>query len=326
LRLTQDLADTVEEGGTRNPKARDLFWLSRQSTLRITHENMEHGLAQLNEAIQLDPNYAIAWSERSQVKLDLYTIGPGDQRQLLESARRDAQHAIDLAPRLATGYYAYGYILYSAYLDFRGAQQAYAKAAELEPDEPGGIAIRSKFDAVMGHGAEALAAAQRAIDLDPLNSFSYHNAAATAYFAGHFAQSLSYAEQAIKLGNDLALEWRCKAATAQHLYQEALRVCADAPAGVKEAYLAISLQALHRPDDAREQLEELMKRYGDSAAYQYVEIYAQWGEKKLALQWLEKAFELKDGDLICLRSSPLLDSIRQDARFKAVLSKMNFPP
>jgi len=158
-------------------------------------------------------------------------------QQLFDESRRDAQHAIDLAPRLATAYYAYGYTLYTAFLDFRGAQQAYAKAAELEPDEPGGMAIRAKFDAVMGHGAEAL-----------------------------------------------AVESRCPAAVAQHLYQQALNYCADAPAPVKEESLAIAFKALNRPDDAREQLDEFMKRYGDSGAYQYGEIYAQWGEKNLALQ------------------------------------------
>ena len=61
-------------------------------------------------------------------------------------------------------------------------------------------------------------------------------------------------------------------------------------------------KALNRPDEAGEQLDEVMKRYGDPAAYQYVESYAQRGEKNMALQ-----------------------PIRQEARFREVFRKMNFP-
>jgi hypothetical protein len=84
--------------------------------------------------------------------------------------------------------------------------------------------------------------------------------------------------------------------------------------------------ARKRPKDARASLDELMKRFGDAAAYQYVDIYAQWGEKKAALDWLDKAYELHDNGLGYMKVDPLIDPLRQEARFQAVLLKMNFPP
>jgi hypothetical protein len=75
-----------------------------------------------------------------------------------------------LAPRFFSGHLEYGYILYVGFMDFRGAQQADAKAAELSPDDEDVLPILAKFEASMGHGTEALALIRRAIKMDSLSS------------------------------------------------------------------------------------------------------------------------------------------------------------
>lgn len=77
--------------------------------------------------------------------------------------------------------------------------------------------------------------------------------------------------------------------------------------------------------DAAAALKTMQDENKDSAAYQYASIHAQWGDTAQALDWLETALRLRDGGLVQLRVDPLLDPIRSEPRFKAVLRQLQFP-
>jgi hypothetical protein len=90
--------------------------------------------------------------------------------------------------------------------------------------------------------------------------------------------------------------------------------------------LALVYHALGRQTDAEHELDQLRKLDGDIAADNYVEIYAQWGNAPAALQWLNKAERLRAGGLQYLKVDLLLDPIRNEPQFKALLARMKFPP
>ena len=64
---------------------------------------------------------------------------------------------------------------------------------------------------------------------------------------------------------------------------------------------------------------------GDAAAYMYASIYAQWGNTKQALEWLEKALQLRDEALQVLKTDPYVDPLRKEPRFQAVERALKFP-
>jgi len=65
--------------------------------------------------------------------------------------------------------------------------------------------------------------------------------------------------------------------------------------------------------------------FGDAGGYQFAEIHAQWAEKKVALDWLEKAMRLRDPGLTKLRADPLMDPLRDEPRFQAIERTLKFP-
>ena len=65
---------------------------------------------------------------------------------------------------------------------------------------------------------------------------------------------------------------------------------------------------------------------GDATAYQYATIYAQWGNRAQALEWLETALRLRDPGLEQLKTDPLLDPLRNEPRFQAIERELKFPP
>ena len=72
-------------------------------------------------------------------------------------------------------------------------------------------------------------------------------------------------------------------------------------------------------------VEAAYAEFGDSAAYQYAAIYAQWGNRGQALQWLHAAVRLRHPGLACLKTDPLMDPLRKEPRFQAIERALKFP-
>jgi hypothetical protein len=82
---------------------------------------------------------------------------------------------------------------------------------------------------------------------------------------------------------------------------------------------------LGRQADAQAQLDLLRKKFGETAEYQYADIFAQWGDVPRALDALERAVALRDGGLVYTKEDPLVDPLRNEPRFKTVLAGLKFP-
>jgi tetratricopeptide (TPR) repeat protein len=82
---------------------------------------------------------------------------------------------------------------------------------------------------------------------------------------------------------------------------------------------------LGRHADAEAELAKLKAALGDTAAYEYVTIDAQWGNRAKALEWLETALRLRDPGLVYLKTDPLMDPLRKEPRFQAVMRELKFP-
>jgi hypothetical protein len=102
--------------------------------------------------------------------------------------------------------------------------------------------------------------------------------------------------------------------------------------GVREAdkrmpvgLLEVGVKKLGRHADAEAELAKLKAALGDTAAYQYATVYAQWGDRAKALEWLETALRLRDPGLELLKTDAFLDPLRKEPRFKAVERELKFP-
>jgi tetratricopeptide (TPR) repeat protein len=89
--------------------------------------------------------------------------------------------------------------------------------------------------------------------------------------------------------------------------------------------LAVIYDKLGRHADAQAVLAKCRAAGGDAAAYQYATIYAQWGNRAKALEWLETALRLRDPGLVSLKTDPLMDPLRKEPRFQAVMRELKFP-
>ena len=95
--------------------------------------------------------------------------------------------------------------------------------------------------------------------------------------------------------------------------------------GDSQRCLALVYEKLGRHADAQAELAKLEAASGDADAYQYATIHAQWGDRAKALDWLDTAMRLRAPSFEQLKTDPLMDPLRQDPRFRAILRKLNFP-
>lgn len=99
-------------------------------------------------------------------------------------------------------------------------------------------------------------------------------------------------------------------------WNEAILLCQPDPSWNGRHCLAMAYYKLGRRDEGAQLLRGLKKEFGDSLAYQYAQVYAQWGEPQQSLEWLVTAVRLKDPGLSELRTDPCStrSAIRRSSR------------
>lgn len=333
IALVGDDSAKLELGGTKNPQAYDAYLRGMQLYDKAdTEADYRSVLAAADDATRLDPGYAAAYVLRanSLYRLSDFATNLNARSQLLEQMLAAAQRSVNLAPEFGDAHLALAETRAFGLLDFGAALPEFERALALAP---GSVLVQrnvAAFSAAVGHDAAAIAAAHRAVALDPQNVRSHIVEGIVFYIARRFDQALSAFRDAEALhpGSREIAHWRRLSLLASGQIQQGQAECEAATRAGDTAHgcLALVYHALGRQSDAERELAQLRAEDGDVSAYTYAQIYAQWGDKASALQWLATADRLRDPTLQIIKGDWELDPIRGEPQFKAVEARMNFPP
>jgi TolB-like protein len=330
--LLGDISAKIELGGTHNPAAFDAYLRGSKPLYRSVGdaEGFQSAIGAFTEAIRLDPNYALAFASRSLARgryAAEYAPNPAATREGLEKALVDARQAITLAPELAEGYRALS-LFESATQQYTQASEAYARALVLAPGNARILPDYARFTVFMGRTDAGIAAGRRAVVLDPLNPNSHYRLGNALHYARRYEEAVAAYDAALALepDNGRTLGDRGLAYYGLGNLQGARASCEVKPDHwLTQWCLAVVYDKLGRHADADAELAKLKAANGDTAAYQYATIYAQWGNRLKSLEWLETAVQVRDPGLIFLKMDPLLDPLRKDPRFQAIERELQFP-
>jgi eukaryotic-like serine/threonine-protein kinase len=327
--LLGDVAAKVELGGTSNPAAFDAYLRGAKGYRSIREaRDFPTAIAAYTEAIRLDPNYALALAGRSMALSSYAEEAATGRRENFNKAQADARRALALAPDLAEAHLALAWVSERGDLDFAQASRSYDRAIALAPGKAEVLRYSGLFAALMGHFDAGVAATRRAVVLDPLAHESHF------YLGWALYEARRYEEAAAVLTEIISLEPEFKQAYgfrgfAYYLLgdlQSARASCETRPDHwVTQQCLSMTYDKLGRHADAEAVLSEMKTAMGDASADQYAEIYAQWGNRVKALEWLDTALRLRDPGLVDLKTDPLMDPLRQEPRFQAIERELKFP-
>ncbi|HJS40524.1 MAG TPA: TIR domain-containing protein [Sphingomicrobium sp.] len=332
IRLAGKDREVLTLGGTRDPAAQDLFFQARPERLGDTEASLRQGVALLDAAIALDPNFADAHATRA-IRLSIlagtYALSSAESQRGQAQALASANRAIAIAPRLARGYAARA-LIYAQQLNMGAALAELVKADALPGSDAETLRNYANVLGLSGRPEEALRMSTKATRLDPLNPVSFETHAVALYHARRYTNAVTTARRSLQLSPD---RQRVRSFLANALL--ALNKTAEAETEFRKldptdyrrlvGQAVLAARARDRAS-AMTNLRAMQQRYGDSAHYQYGEVYAQLGSSEQALAELELALEARDPGIARIRVDPFLDPIRRDPRFAAIEAKLNFPP
>jgi TolB-like protein len=317
-------------GGTTSIVAYDCYLRGRALyDLSVDEASERAALAQFDAAIAADPGYAAAHAARAR---SLTAIANqygevGELKQLYDTAVAAAERAIDIAPGLADAHSTLGFTLFQGRLDARAAREPFERSRELGSGEATVLARYAQYSARTGRGPEAARAMERALLLDKLNPLIYRAAGSIEYAVRNYSRSIPPLRKALSMNPRLS---RAHAAIGDalmllgHLEEARAEYQAEPAPEFQLAGLAVAEYRFGRVPAARAAMSRLVAEHGDRVLYQQAQVLAQWGDQDGAIALLEHALRVGDSGLVYARNDPLLDPLRDDARFARLLNRLGF--
>lgn len=326
--LFADAKYTERIGGTKNAKAFDVFLKGSALYALAKDEATDRAaLANFEEATRIDPEYAAAFAALSRantVIASFYAKGE-EPAAYYDRAMEYARKAIDLAPEMAEGHSALGFALTNGKLDLTGAREPFMRSYELGFGNAAILNNFAIFASNVGEFGDARRAIGRAKRLDPLNAAIYRTEAIVEFAARDFDAARKAARTALSYNEEIGTIYRLLGdmALVEGDFKAAHDYFRDEPGEMARLRgLALTESQLVGRPAGEALLASMAAKYGTNSLYQQAQVHAQWHETDKAIAALEAGMETGDSGMVLAKNDPLLDPIRQDPRFHAILSHL----
>ena len=318
---------SATKSATKNTEAHNAYLQGHFYLLRRNLEDYRRAIAHYDEAIRLDPDYALVYAERSEARIWIGDLS-GRGKTELPKARSDAERAVAIAPALAEAHAALGWLRFFAEWKFAEGLSELKRAQELSPANPTTNDLLARVIVYVGKLDEAEKQARHAVELDPLSGSAQFNLARVLWCEGKLDEADAVARKTAELTPAAASShrWQVLVAVQRNDGEGALREAELEPNMAFRRFehtLAHYIRGEREAADAT--LAELIAKDNDRLAYQIAQAYALRGEKDKAFEWLQISFDNHDGGTLSLLVDPMLRGLRDDPRYHALLAKLGLP-
>jgi TolB-like protein/Flp pilus assembly protein TadD len=316
-----------QRGAPSNVEAHNAYLQGHFHFQRRNLEDYRKAVSYFDQAIRLDSDYALAYAERSEAWTFIGDL-TGQHEPAWSKARSDAEKAVAIAPTLAEARAALGWVRFFVDWKFTEGLSELKRAKELSPSNPTANDLLARVILYLGRLDEAERQARQAVELDPLSVIAQGNLARVLLFAGKLDEADAAARKAAELqpASASSHRWQVVAAVLRGNRETALREAQLEPdEGYRRFELALAQQIQGDRQAADAALADLIANGRDLLAYQIAEVYAVRGETDKAFEWLQIAFDDHDTGTLTLLVDPLLRGLRDDPRYKTLLTKLGLP-
>jgi tetratricopeptide (TPR) repeat protein len=328
LRLTKAEEQQLTQARAVNPQAYDLFLKGRASWNKGGTENRKKAIEYYQQAIAVDPGYALAYAELSGSYSSLITFNELQQNEFAPKAEAAALKAVELDENLAEAHLAVANIKINAW-DWPVAEREIKRALELNPNLVRAHRLYAIYHRIHGRREEALAELDRARELDPLSiSASQARLDALAMFRQN-AEALDLAKKILELdkSNPRAQEAVGLFYSRVGQYREAIAAYQEEiKLGDNSPDVQIVLGAAYAKSGERDKARAILERYESGKEYispvDLAVLHVALGERDQAFAALEKAYAAHDQQLIWLRGEWEFDVLHSDPRFQDLVRRV----
>jgi DNA-binding winged helix-turn-helix (wHTH) protein/Flp pilus assembly protein TadD len=316
---------------TEDVEAYQAYLKGRYFWSRFTGEWLERALAFFREAVEKDPDFTLPHAGLADAYLVLGFSGLVPPREAWPLAGEEARRALSLDDTVAEAHVSLGWVRLFEHWDWEGAGVELRRAIALSPSSAAARQWYALYLDMLGHFEEAVGETARAQRLDPLSLVTAALVAFQSYLRRDHQRGLEECRRAVELDpNHFLGRWslglgfqqlgRHPEAVREH--RKAFDLSGGSP--LMRAVLARSLALAGRKAEARRHLEGLERASAEGRAGSYVRatVLLALGEKDAALACLEAAMEERDPWLVLLKVDPMLDPVRRERRFQALLRRV----
>ena len=339
MRLTGEDEKRMAKSYTPNPEAYQdylkgrYYWLNKEG-----EEGTNKGIDYILQAIEKDPNYALAYSGLADAYSQLAVQGFDPPAAVFPKAKAAALKALEIDNTLAPAHASLAWIKAQYDRDWSGAEKELQQAIALDPNYMVAHAYYGGVFLLTGRTGQAIAEYQRSLELDPVSPIanvllgrgfadSRQYDRAVDQFRKTIELDPNYMRTHLYLGYVFSFQSKYQEAIAEE--EKALAVAvgnAEALGGLGYCYAVAGRRA--EAEKVLGQLQEMSKQKYVPGAFMSV-VYIGLGDKEKAFEWLEKSVNDRDATAFTslnLAGSPIFDPLRLDPRFADLLRRMNLQP
>lgn len=327
VRMTGETEHRLVKRYTENIEAYQLYVRARRWCEKRSAEGFRRGVEYLNQAIQMDPDYAPAHAELAQcISVPCY-YGSVDPNVAYPKARASALRALEIDPDLAEGHAVLANILQTYDWNWTAAEKEYARAIELNPNYATAHYHYSYLLGELGRFDEAIHEATEALSRDPMSALLNAGLAFVLLLAREYDRCIKQAFTAMEVDPTMTLcymvlgtayEQKGQHAAAVETYEKGIAL--GGMLTFQKSFIGHIYGKSGDGAKAREVLRELeeLARTAYVPSMASVIVYDGLGESDRAIEALERACANRETNLVFLKTLPHFDRIRDDPRFHKI--------
>jgi len=332
LKLTGEEQRRLAKGDSTNTEAYRFYLRGRYFWNKRTPDGMTQAIAEFQQAIERDPNFALGYVGLADCYTGLTFYNFAAPHETMPRAKESAIKALALDNTLAEAHASLAHVLMNYDWNWSEAEKEFRRSIELKPD----YATAHQWYAIhyltaTGRLEEAVQEMKKALELDPASLVMNTFMGATLYYAGRYDEAIDQCRRTIEMDPNFAVaHWHLGLAyeqkqildAATEEFKKAISLSGDSPlmrAALGRAYA--ESQKKHEANEMLNELNELAKRQYVSA-YEVAKIYVALGNTEQAFQLLTKASAEHSFHLVNLNVCPQLNSVRSDPRFQDVVQRI----
>jgi serine/threonine protein kinase len=292
---------------------------------RRTLRDSERAAQLYRQAIDISPDYALAWARLASAYLDEEILKgpPSDEqnRRVLDAL----DHAIRLDPNLVWAYYTRADFEMNVTWNWAAAQADNERIREIDPQSELLPGVFGDIALLFGEVDKAVELFQHDVELNPLDPYSLESLAAALCAADRLQQCLETRLRLQQLHPEFGGVSSSVGIARLYLGQFAAALEAmqrETNEDYQLGGLAMVYWALQRRTESDAALNSLTQKFASSDAYRIAEVHAYRGNIDAAFRWLERAYRQHQAGLVGLKTDPLLRNLHADPRFQALLGRM----
>ncbi|MEJ2007848.1 MAG: winged helix-turn-helix domain-containing protein [Acidobacteriota bacterium] len=332
IKVTPEEQQRMASAPPVNPEAYPLYLQGRYYFRKRTLPAFDKSIQRFQRALEMDPQYAAAYSGLSESYGILPFYGGALPRVVFPKAKAAALKALEIDSTLAEAHAALGNVLFYYDWDWPGAERELKRAIALKPSYVAAHHWYAEYLSAMGRHEQAFAEIRRAQELDPASPLMRAIGGEVYTLAHRPGEAIEQCRKGLELDSNfgLAHRWLGMAYMEKGMYREAMAELEEADRLIGRDN-ALGLARVYAMAGRRGEAVKMLDRFdgqykqGEVSPVGLAAAYAALGEKQRALDWLQKAHAQRDPFMVFTRVYWAFDSLRSDPRFQELVSRMNFP-